>query len=68
MGGLSVLGPRGSSFGELDEHVPPRLLERHVSCGRELLREVAEAASAIRALGERGVELQQRALEQAELR
>ena len=36
--------------------------------GGQLLREIAEAAGTIRALGERGIELQQRALEQAELR
>ncbi len=34
----------------------------------QLLREVAEAAGPIRALGERGIELQQRALEETELR
>ena len=40
----------------------------HVPGGGELLREVAEAAHAVGALGERRVELQQRALQQAELR
>ena len=34
----------------------------------ELLREIAETAGAVRAFGERGVELQERALQQAELR
>ena len=40
----------------------------HVAGRRQLLREIAEAADAVGALGERRVELQQRALQQAELR
>ena len=56
------------SLGQLDEHVAAGFLERDVAGGGELLREVAEAAGAVGALGERRVELQQRALEQPELR
>ena len=56
------------AVGELDEHVPPVLAHRHVTGGGQLLREVAEAADAVGALGERRVELQQRALQQPELR
>src|SRR5262249_35967232 len=71
---LRLLGPRlrlrrvMTVVLELDEDVAPRLLQRHDAGGRELLGEIAEAARAVRALRERRVELQQRALEQAELR
>src|SRR5450759_452284 len=53
---------------QLDEDVPPGLPQRDEAGARELLREVAEAADAVGALGERRVELQQRALEKPELR
>ena len=52
---------------ELHEDVPSRLAERHEPRRGELLREVAEAAHAVGALGECRVELQQRALEKPEL-
>src|SRR6185437_3984875 len=44
-------------LGELDEDVPTRLAQDHVTGGRELLRKVAEAAGAVRTFGERRVEL-----------
>ena len=56
------------AVGELDEHVPPVLAQPHVAGVGQLLREVAEAADAVGPFGERRIELQQRALQQAELR
>ena len=60
-----ILGSRRHALGELHEDVPARFAQHHVAGGGELLREVAEAAGAVGALGERRVELQQRALQQA---
>ena len=53
---------------ELDQHVAAGFLQRDVAGGGELLGEVAEAAGAIGALGEGRIQLQQRALEQPQLR
>ncbi len=55
------------AIGLLDEHVASVLAQPHVARIGQLLREIAEAADAIGALGERRVELQQRALQQSEL-
>ena len=53
---------------QLDEHAASRLLQRDDAALGDLLDEVAERAGAVVALGERRVELQQRALEEPELR
>ena len=53
---------------ELHHHAAARRLEVHVSRLRQLLDEIEERRGAVVALGEGGVELQQRALEQAGLR
>ena len=54
--------------GQLHQHAAARLLQRDQAAFGDLLDEVAEGAGAVVALREGGVELQQRALEQAELR
>ncbi len=56
------------SFGHFNEHVAPVLPQAHMSGGRQLLRKVTEAADAVRTLRERGIELEERALQEAELR
>ncbi len=56
------------AVGELDQHVPAMFTQPHVAGVGQLLREIAEAADAVGALREGRVELQQRALQQAELR
>src|SRR4029450_6918331 len=67
-GPRGVLCARRNALGKLHQHVPPRLPEHDVSSARQLLREIAEAAGAIGTLRERGIELEQRALEEPELR
>src|SRR5262249_31734548 len=53
---------------QLDHDAPARVLQRHQAGLRQLLREIEERRGAVVALGERRVELEQRALEQARLR
>ena len=65
---VDVLDDDRTAVARLDEHAASGVLQRDRAGLRHLLHEVAEAARAVLALGERRVELQQRALEQAELR
>ena len=60
-----VLGPEQLDLlARLDEHAPPRVLERHRTRLGDLLHEAPEASRPVLALGERRVELEQRALEE----
>ena len=56
------------AFDELDDRRAAGVFERDEAAFFELLGKVAERAGAVIALRERRVELQQRALEQSELR
>src|SRR4051812_12874267 len=57
-----------AAIGKPDEHVASRVAKYDVAGRGKLLREVTEGACPIRALGKSGVELQQRALQESELR
>ena len=64
-----VLGlQRCSTVTLFDQNVSPMFAQRHMSGRRQLLRKIAEAVHAVGPLRERGVELQQRALQQTQLR
>ena len=64
---LAAIRPTGV-FDSVDEHAAPGVTQRDEPGLRDLLDEVAERARAVVALRERRVELQQRALQQPELR
>ena len=57
-----------AGFGEFDNRRPARVFERDISALLELFRKVTECARAVVTLRERRVELQQRALQQPQLR
>ena len=61
-------GGGGAAFHGFDQHAAPGVLQLDGARHRHLFHEVPEAAGAVVAFRERGIELQQRALEQAQLR
>src|SRR5215211_5269785 len=65
---VATPGPAAVGLGQLHEQAAAGVPQRHHPGLRDLLDEVAEGAGAVVAFGERGVELQERALEEPQLR
>src|SRR5688572_28867500 len=63
-----VVLPRRRHVAQLDDDGAPRFAKQDVSRGGEFLREIAKAARSVGSFGKRRVELQQRALQQPQLR